>query len=188
MHESDTELIKRFLSGDNDALDELVKRHQREAVRIAFAVLSNEQDALDAAQDAFIKVFKNLHRFGGRARFSTWLYRIVYNAATDIARKRRRFVQHKVDEESKMQQAVPDSRDDGNAPEECLLRGEKIACVKGCLEALPFKYRVVVKLKDVEGLSYDDIAQVLGISRGNVMSRLYYGREKLRNMLRRKGK
>jgi RNA polymerase sigma-70 factor (ECF subfamily) len=182
---SDNDLIKQYLSGDVSALDTLIRRYQKEAVRIAYTVLGNETDAMDAAQDAFIKVFRNLERFGGRSQFSTWLYRIVYNAALDLGRKRRRFVQHVEDEDSERQFEPPEDRHDGDAPEESLLDREQAVLVRKCMEQLPQKYSVVIRMKDIEGLSYEHIGQILGVSRGNVMSRLYYGREKLRRLIKK---
>ncbi|MDZ7814740.1 MAG: sigma-70 family RNA polymerase sigma factor [Planctomycetota bacterium] len=184
MKETDNELIKMFLKGDDEAFNQLVRRYQKGAVRIAYSVLNNEQDALDAAQNAFIKVHKNLERFGGRSKFSTWLYRIVYNASMDIGRKKRRYVQHTDDEERRRQFQSPQERSDGEAPEEHLEESETMAIIRRHLEGLPEKYRTVIKLKDVEGLSYNEIAEVLSLSKTKVMSRLYYGREKLRRLIR----
>ena len=184
MKDSDNELIKRFLKGDDNAFNHLVRRYQKEAVRIAYSVLNNEQDAFDAAQNAFIKVHKNLERFGGRSKFSTWLYRIVYNASMDIGRKKRRYVQHTDNEERRQQFQAPQERSDGEAPEEHIEESETMAIIKRHLEALPEKYRTVIKLKDVEGLSYAEISETLDLSKTKVMSRLYYGREKLRRLIR----
>ncbi|MFA4987443.1 MAG: RNA polymerase sigma factor [Candidatus Brocadiia bacterium] len=183
---SDAELIKRFLKGDREALSELVDRHSKTAVRIAYTVLGNEADAYDAAQDAFVKVLRNLERFSGRSSFSTWLYRIVYNAAMDIGRKRRHFVQHKVDDDSDdpdVEAEAQNMREDGKEPMEQMLRQERAKSVRKCLELLPQKYSVVIRFKDIEGLSYEEIATILGTTKGNVMSRLFYGREKLRALL-----
>jgi RNA polymerase sigma-70 factor (ECF subfamily) len=180
---SDTDLIIRYLGGDEASFEVLVTRHQKEAVRIAYSVLGNEADAVDASQDAFIKVFRNLATFGGRSRFSTWFYRIVYNSALDIARRRKRFIQHVEDEDHERQFTPGESRGDGDAPDEILGASERDMQVWRCLQKLPSKYRTVIRLKDIENLSYEDIAKILGISRGNVMSRLYYGRTKLRRLI-----
>ena len=179
----DRTLIKRFLAGDRDALDELLRRYRGEAVRIALSVLHNEDDAFDAAQEAFIKVFRNIHKFGGRSRFSTWLYRIVYNAALDVARKKRRYVNRTEGKGEDQRAGNPGDRGEYAPPDDRLARSEKEELVRRCLDELPFKYRVVITLKDIEGLSYDEIAEMLSTSRGNVMSRLYYGRSRLRKMI-----
>jgi RNA polymerase sigma-70 factor, ECF subfamily len=174
----------RILKGDNDAANTLISRHLKAAVRIAYSVLGNEDDAQDAAQDAFIKALRNLPHFSGNSAFSTWLYRIVYNSALDIGRKRRRTVQQKVDEdEEEYESEAPQEREEGREPSDKMLRREKIEAVRRCLEKLPEKYAIVIKMKDIEKLSYDQIAEVLGTTRGNVMSRLNYGRIKLKELL-----
>lgn len=179
----DNDLIMSYLAGDGEALNELVRRYQKEAVRVAYSVLGNEDDAFDATQDAFIKVFKSLERFGGRSKFSTWLYRIVYNAAIDIGRRKRRLVQHKDIDDGELELEADSDRVGSGGPDENMLRNEREQVVRKCMAQLPYKYAVVIKLRDIEGFSYNEIAEILGTSRGNIMSRLYYGRDKLRRLI-----
>ncbi len=174
----DTELVQRAREGDRAAFRVLVERHQRASFALAIGMLRHEADARDALQEAFLKAFRNLGSFHGDAAFSTWLYRIVSNACID--RRRRRKITVEADDvtigavDSSPTLAVM-PRNPHRELERTRL-GERI---QAALAKLPDYHRDTVVLREVEGLSYAEIAEATGVSIGTVMSRLFHARQKL---------
>ncbi len=173
MQESD--LIKQAQKGDEDAFCELVCKYEKRIYNIAYKFLRNEYDAQDAAQDAIIKMYSNIRKFSFQSAFSTWMYRVTANTCLDLLRKKK----PDTDLEDFERYAV--SRD-GNPDSETINRelGENI---KRAIRMLPEKYIPIIVLKDMEGMKYEEIAQILGISVGTVKSRISRAREKLRDIL-----
>jgi len=177
----DEHLLARFAAGDRAALDDLFGRHRTVAYRVAYRLLGNEADALDAVQEGFVKVLTHLAGFQGRSSFRTWLLRVVSNAALDLGRARGR------------REAGRTDFDETDGPDPGLLvwddpaLGVEQADLRGLLDAalqkLPAAQRQTFVLHVDAGLSYREVAEVLGISIGTVMSRLYYARQKLRTAL-----
>lgn len=170
-------LLARFAGGDRAALDELFRRHRGAAYRVAYRLLGNEADALDAVQDGFVKALTHLAGFQGRSSFKTWLLRVVSNAALDLGRQRARRESRGPD--------TPDRTDaahDAN-PAHGLERADLRRLLVEALGALPEVQRRTFVLHAEAGLSYREVAEVLGISIGTVMSRLFYARQKLRAYL-----
>lgn len=167
MDESD--LIRRSRAGDVEAFDQLVGAYQDRIYQAAFRITGNREDAWDAAQDAFIRGYQGLRAFRGEAGFGTWLYRIAVNAALDIVRRRGRAA-HDLDP----LWAAPDDTA-GEA-----LRHDVQARVHQAIAGLPPEARAIVVLRDLQGLSYGEIAQVLRVPLGTVRSRLARARESLR--------
>ena len=177
----DAELVRRARAGDAGAFGELVSRYQTRILRLVRGMVP-EHDAEDVAQDAFLKAFRKLDEFDERARFYTWLYRIASNAALDW-RKRERYRRHAdLPSTPEGEDAVPDA---GPSPRTAAQRGELAAAIDRAVERLPDHYREIVVLREVEGLSYEEIAEVLRISKGTVESRLFRARERLRRVLSR---
>jgi RNA polymerase sigma-70 factor (ECF subfamily) len=178
---SDDELLARFAAGDRDALEELFRRYRLPAYRVAFRLLSQEADALDAVQEGFIKALTHLHSFQGRSSFKTWLMRVVSNAALDLGRQRGRR------ETLSLETGGGDG--DGNHPlvpdnpGQGLEQADLRRLLDQALAALPEAQRRTFVLHADGGLSYREVAEVLGISIGTVMSRLYYARQRLRAFL-----
>jgi RNA polymerase sigma-70 factor (ECF subfamily) len=178
----DGTLVERVRGGDVAAFEPLVEKYRQRVYRLAFNVLRDEEDARDVAQEAFIKAYKALPSFRGQSAFYTWLFRIVMNVAHDKARQRgaagRAFGTERVTEEE-WERTMPDP---GEAPDAAAARAEQRARITRALEALPEHHRAIIMLSDLEGLSYREIADVLNIPMGTVMSRLHNARKRLRSV------
>jgi RNA polymerase sigma-70 factor, ECF subfamily len=186
----DSQLVDRARSGDKRAFRILVERYQKRVYGIAYGVVRNEEDALDVSQEAFIKVHRNLARFQGTSSFYTWLYRIVVNLCIDQKRRKSRAMQVDFDDSRDHGDVAEDSggrisgspyRDPARAVSDAELRDE----MDRAMSALSDKHRRVVVLRELEGLSYKEIADVEEISVGTVMSRLHHARQNLQSSLRR---
>lgn len=180
----DDELLARFTRGDPAALDELFRRYRLMAFRVAFRLLGREADALDAVQDGFVKALTHLNGFQGRSSFKTWLLRVVSNAALDLGRQRGRREVVSLDaleapEHETGLLARPE--EPGGGLEQADLRRQLDAALATLSEA---QRRTFVLHVDGE-LNYREVAEVLGISIGTVMSRLFYARRRLRAYLTR---
>ena len=162
------------------AFEPLVEKYRQRVYRLAYNVLRNSEDAWDVAQEAFIKAYQALPGFRGQSAFYTWLFRIVMNVAHDKARQRgaqgRAFGTERVAEEE-WERTMPDP---GEEPDAAAARAEQRARIQQGLAALPEHHRAIIMLSDLEGLSYREIADVLDIPMGTVMSRLHNARKRLR--------
>lgn len=178
----DEQLIERAGRGDRDALNELFRRYRQVAYRVAYRLLGNEADALDAVQEAFVKALTHLRGFQGRSSFKTWLLRVVSNASLDLGRSRGR-------REALSFDAIgPQNREDieplvVDEAGRDLEREDLRRLLARALEQLPPAQRQTFVLHAEAGLSYREVAGTLNISIGTVMSRLYYARQKLRALL-----
>jgi RNA polymerase sigma-70 factor (ECF subfamily) len=184
----DRELVSAAQRGDREAFRLLFERYQRRAYGLAYGVLHNSDDAMDVVQDAFIKAHRYLNKFEGTSSFFTWLYRIVMNLAIDHIRKQRR---HKavdftdaaiseqggqVAEESLLPKML--GGNPGRALQDKEIRGR----IEQALGELSENHRAVLVMREVEGLSYEEMAEVMDCSKGTIMSRLFHAR---RNMQKR---
>lgn len=145
------------------------------------AVVHNQDDALEVAQEAFVRAYKSLSNFEERSSFSTWLYRITANLAIDFRRREGRYTVLRGDEGESELERVPSERGDSFAE---TARGELSLQLKAALNELTPEHRAVILLREVDGLSYDEISTVLDCPRGTVMSRLHYARNHLRDLLK----
>jgi RNA polymerase sigma-70 factor (ECF subfamily) len=186
--EEDRVLIEAAQSGDSRAFRKLVERHQRRAFAIAFAMVRDENDAKDLVQEAFVRVYRGLDRFEGGSRFFTWFYRILTNLAIDLLRKPgRRELEH--DDGRMASDAANEadspfvSRIDGGEPLDVVHRRELAERLEAALEALPPYHRGVVLMREVEGMSYEEMAVAMNVSKGTIMSRLFHARQKLQRAL-----
>ncbi len=171
----DLELARRSQAGDTEAFGELVSRHRDKIYTMVYRMVDNEHDACDLAQEGFVKAWQSIHQFEGRSSFYTWLYSITVNLTiSSLRRKWRR-------EEVELNDAIPSLLP---GPRVNYERTEIREQVDAALAKLSPEHRVVIVLKDLEDLQYHEIAQVLNLSLGTVMSRLFYGRKKLQSMLR----
>jgi RNA polymerase sigma-70 factor (ECF subfamily) len=174
----DNELVAMTLGGDVDAFGILVERHQRTLFNAAYRITGNREDALEATQTAFLKVYDRLRTFDARHRFFSWIFRIVVNESIDIARQRRRFV-----DESSENGEVPAAGD----PEADYSAVQASAQVHRALAKLPPDLRVVLVLRHFQELSYSEMATVIGIPEKTVRSRLFSARRELRELLAAEG-
>ena len=179
---SDDALLMKAVAGERDSLNELFHRYRSVAFRVAHRLLGNEADALDAVQDGFVKVLVHLPSFQGRSSFKTWLLRVVSNAALDLGRQRRRRATLSMDSlgSTYREECEPFTHFE---PTRELERQDLRRKVDEALAQLPAAQRQTFVLHAEAELSYREVAEVLGISIGTVMSRLYYARQRLRVLL-----
>jgi RNA polymerase sigma-70 factor, ECF subfamily len=179
-------LIQRCAAGEEDACAELVNEHQRMVYQLAFHLLGHHDEALDLSQEVFLRVFRTIHTFRGQSSLRTWIYRIVVNQSRNRQRWwRRRHRSEQVSLEDHVRHHG-DPPEPGNfaAPDRVLGRKELATQIGMALEALPFDQRTAIVLREIDGLSYDEIAFSLGVAVGTVKSRLARARESLRTQLR----
>lgn len=183
----DLDLVRRAQSGDTKAFDELVTKYRTRVYAMIYQMVRNEQDAWDLAQDGFFKAWKSLDKFRFQSSFYTWLYRIVTNVSIDWLRKKQVRAEGEFDE-SQIQPDIEPTADitpKGDvSPERQMERGELRERLDAAIARLSAEHRQVILLKEIDGLQYHEIADVVGCSIGTVMSRLFYARKKLQSMLR----
>jgi RNA polymerase sigma-70 factor, ECF subfamily len=184
----DRDLVAAAQRGDRAAFRELYDAYHRRAFAVALGVVKNPEDALDVVQEAFVKVHKHIDGFQGTASFYTWLYRIVMNLSIDHVRRSKKSKQVDYDDGV--------ARDDASAaagpwpsfespnPRRTVLRGELAGAIERALETLPEYHRAVIVLREVEGLSYEEMAEVLEVPKGTIMSRLFHARRKMQEALK----
>jgi len=182
----DNALVSAYLGGNEYAFEALVIRYQNKLASYINGILHDYDRSIDLCQEAFIRVFKNAHRYKGKYQFSTWLYRIATNLAIDELRKRQRkgkfifysVVEHFQPDENSV--PLPDRR---QCPERTFDTNEKAHRLEIAIDSLSEKYRLAFVLKEVQGLSYEETAGVLNISLGTVKSRIHRAKLLLREKL-----
>jgi RNA polymerase sigma-70 factor, ECF subfamily len=179
-------LIQRVCQGDKDAYYELVQPYERAIYAAAMSILRNPADAEEAVQEAVLKALANLHRFRGESKFSTWLIQITINESRLKVRKDRKHLYESVDEPHSDESGdyfPKDYADWREIPSEALARKELRTALQRALDSLPQKYREVLFLRDIQHLSIEETAQALGLSVGNVKTRLLRARLQMRDAL-----
>jgi RNA polymerase sigma-70 factor (ECF subfamily) len=184
----DAEVIARILGGDRDAFRVLVERHQARAHRLALRILRDDDAARDAVQEAFVKAYNNLAKFEQRSAFFTWLYRLVKNQCLDMLRRDRsgRSVEWEeggVAEAEVSNAETPEVDGVSFAPAADVMRKQLREKINAAIAQLPNGARETLILREVEGLSYTEIAEAQGIPKGTVMSRLFYARRQMQKLL-----
>lgn len=179
-------LVEKAQHGDRAALCELIHRYERKAYNLAFRLTGNHADASDAAQEALVRVYTRLHNFRGDSAFSTWLFRVVTNTCLDELRRRGRIRCTSLDDPMPGDEgAVPrQTVDEAESPVDAAERSEVQAVVQRAIGRLPEDYRVVIVMRDLQDLSYHEIAGELGTSVGTIKSRLHRARHALRTILK----
>jgi RNA polymerase sigma-70 factor (ECF subfamily) len=186
--EEDRALIAKAQQGDVAAFRSLVERHQRRAFAISLSLVRDENDARELVQEAFLRVYRGLGSFQGGSSFFTWLYRIITNLSIDLIRKPGRQLAD-IDEsrfesdESQEAEFPLLSRVDGSDPVDVMRRREIAGRLQAALDALPPYHRGVIVMREIEGLSYEEMASAMGVSKGTIMSRLFHARQKLQKAL-----
>jgi len=182
---TDEQLVERAQEGDRGALGELISRYEQRTYNLAYRLMGNHADACDAAQEALVRICVRLQNFRGDSQFSTWLYRVVTNTCLDELRRRGRNRCTSLDEALPLDEgSVPrQAADDAEGPVEYVERHEVQAAVHRAISRLPYDYRVVVILRDLHNLSYQEIAAVLGTTLGTIKSRLHRARQALRGII-----
>lgn len=180
----DLVLVERARAGDNRAFETLMLRHERRAFAIALGLVKDENDAREVVQEAFLRVHRGLSQFQGTATFFTWLYRIVTNLSIDLMRRPQR---HETDSLDQLQvelrgEAFGSTQTDAD-PLDVLWRKEVVRRVAQCVAALPPYHRGVIVMREIDGMSYEEMAREMGVSKGTIMSRLFHARQKLQRSL-----
>lgn len=182
--EIDRALIERAQASDRAAFRELVERYHRRAFGIALALVKDEEDAREVVQEAFVRVYRGLSRFNGSSSFFTWLYRIVHNLSIDVIRKPgRRDTDLDTALEQEEADGTPLGRTAGGDPLEMVQRSELSARIRAALDELPPYHRGVIVMRELQGMSYEEMAETMGVSKGTIMSRLFHARRKLQASL-----
>jgi RNA polymerase sigma-70 factor (ECF subfamily) len=183
-------LIERCAAGDDLACAQLVAEHQRMVQQLALNLLGDRDEALDLSQEVFLRVFRTIHSFRGQSQLRTWIYRIVVNQARNRQRWwRRRFRSSQVSLDAHLEQHGDKlAGRDQVTPDRMFAQKQLAARLKNALDGLPFDQRTAIVLREVDGLSYEEIAFSLGVSLGTVKSRLTRARQALRVELQEAGR
>ncbi len=189
MEADDLSLVEKARAGEADAFRALVVRYQRKVYALALGIVKDPDLAWDVAQEAFVRVHRGLADFEAKSSFSTWLFRIATHLGIDAVRRERTSRKDDLDDVAETDVAAAGegilSTALGNDPRENVLRRELAGKIQEALAALPEKHRTILVLREVEGLSYEELAERLGIHKGTVMSRLFHARKKMQAALRR---
>lgn len=182
----DRKLVRAAQKGDRAAFQKLVERYQRRVYQLAVGMLKDSDDAMDIAQETFVRVHKYLPTFKGDSSFFTWTYRIAMNLCLDAQRKKGRA--ERVDlaegDEAEIEAAMDPPSAALAGPQRSALNAELKNKLEDALASLSENHRSILLLRELEGLSYEELAKVLGIRKGTVMSRLFHARLKMQNKLR----
>ena len=187
MHLTDEVLVRKTKNGDLDAFDELVRRYEGKIYGLAYRFMGNHADAGDLAQDTFIRAYQALAGFREEASFSTWLYRIAANICRDELRKRQRRRSVSMDEMIENSPANVPTADCSYSPEEAVQRLEVQRQVQLCLNELSDAHRLILIMREIQGLSYEEIADALQCSMGTVKSRISRARSALKDRMSEQG-
>ena len=174
------ELIIKAGRGDAYAFEQLMSAHESKMYAVALRMCGNREDAQDCLQEAMIRVYRAISGFKGQSSFSTWVYRITMNSCLDELRRRKNRTATSLD--AMLENGFAPS-DDGDTPEQSSLRSEQRRVLERAIADLPDDMKAAIVLRDIQGCSYDEIAQALNANVGTIKSRISRGREKLRSML-----
>ncbi len=182
----ETRLIQQIKNGNIAAFEELAARYQKQIFSLAYRMCGNQEDAADMAQEALIKVYRNVEKFKGDSKFSTWLYRVVTNTCLDEMKKMKRKQVYSLDDEleTKDGSLKRDLEDNAPTPEDRAEQRERSEAIQDALMRVSETHRRVLVLRDIQGFSYEEIAGMLECSEGTVKSRLSRAREALRKVLK----
>ncbi len=185
--ETDADAIRDFLDGKRSAFDTLVMKYQDRVFNICYRMLGDYDESDDCAQDVFVRVYRSLGKFRFESKFSTWLYRITVNScknrlASVSHRRNRSMVRLNGDPDSEV--SGIDIRDNGASPSNAFEKKEMNRLIQSAIQSLPEAQRMVVVLRDIEGLPYDEISKLSGLNPGTVKSKLARARRRLRDALK----
>lgn len=183
MNEQEQAWVRAAQNGDQTAFGHLVEQYQKKVFALTIRMCPTPELAEEAAQEAFLSAWQGLPFFRGDSAFSTWLYRLASNACVDLMRKENRHQGPSPDDET----TYTDIPDTAPTPEKLAEQKELRAQIEAGLQSLPAEYRAVLLLREIQQLSYDEIAEVLSLDLGTVKSRISRGRKQLRNFLVKSG-
>ncbi len=174
-------ILQKAKNGDMLAFEQLVLRHEKIVYHVALRMMSNAEDAQDLSQEIWIKIYRSLDRFDGMSAFSTWIYRIAVNACIDEMRKRKGKQSISMEEAAEKDDGIGlQIADEGVTPEESFMQKEAYQELLSAMEKLSPEHKAVLILRDVKGLSYEEIAEIMNLQEGTVKSRLFRARGNLR--------
>ena len=176
------DLIRKAKQGDMHAFEELILKHEKIVYNLALRMMNHSEDAKDISQEVFLKAYRSLSNFDERSAFSTWIYRITHNTCIDEMRKRKGKQNYSLEEELENEEGSMQRQiaDEGDTPEESLLREEQKSEILQALDSLSEEHKAAIVLRDVKGLSYEEIAEILELSLGTVKSRISRARNQLK--------
>jgi RNA polymerase sigma-70 factor (ECF subfamily) len=181
---AELELVERSKGGDLAAFEELVVMYQKQVYNLGYRMMGSEEDACDMAQEAFLKAFRSIRKFNGKSSFGTWVYRIAVNVCIDELRRRKKVklypVVHNDNPETGSGKLITDT---GDLPEERIERQETRKQVQRAINRLAEDYRAKIILRDIQGRTYQEIAEILDINIGTVKSRISRARQSLKEEL-----
>lgn len=184
---NDLEIVDRVLAGDNEAFSGIIQDYQNRIFRYVYSKVYDYDEALDMTQEIFVMTMESLKSFRRESKFSTWLYSIMVNYCKNYRKKRERYAVIPItrgDGAEEFELQIPDDRED---PARDIIDGDSLRIVKEELFNLPDDYREILILRDIEGLSYNDIVRVLGINLSSVKVRIHRGRAMLKKRLAERG-
>lgn len=183
---TDRELVAQCQQGQLDVYEHVVHRYRQRVYALAFSMLRNEQDAVDVAQETFVRAWQNLGKFRRESSVYTWLYRITTNLCIDRARRRERRAEVALDDavDPVARADAPEPPSANSSPADEAQRRELARQIDAAVRELSPEHRAVIQLREFEGLDYAAIAQAVGCNVGTVMSRLFYARKQLQNILK----
>lgn len=176
--ETDSSLVKKCANGDKLAFEALVERYERPIYNIAYRVMNNSEDAMDITQNIFMKAYQKIDTFDRSRKFFSWLYRIAVNESINYSKLKH--LTGEIDSDHVI-------RERGLNPEQKYAQSEMHEDLQNAIESLDFKYRTVIVLKHFQGLSYKEMSEILEIPEKTVKSRLFTGRQLLKNILTERG-
>jgi len=183
----DAVLVTQAQAGDYKAFDQLVTRHRGKVYAMIMNMVKNDADAWDLAQDSFIKAWKALPKFENRSKFSTWLFRISHNVVYDKMRKKKIRSEGELDDQlldaNRIDMTAPTAPKLERRPDEALVGKELKQRIDDALSKISPEHRETIVLREVQGMDYKEIAEIMECSLGTVMSRLFYARKKLQSLL-----
>lgn len=187
--EREQQLIADARKGDVAAFEALIGEHQKRIFSIAFRMAGNPEDAADMAQEVLIKIFKNLGKFQGNSKFSTWVYRVATNTCLDELKKLRRHTAYSLDQELETEEGsvAAELADEAPTPEESAERRDLQRVVSEAIGMLSEDHKKAILLRDMQGFSYEEIANILQCSVGTVKSRINRARAQLKKILIKNG-
>ena len=178
--EQEAQIVQQVLQGDVNAFEDLVTEYEKNVYSLTLRMTGNAEDAADMTQETFIKAYNSLSAFRGDSKFSVWLYRIATNVCLDFLRSRSRKPTVSLSmEDDDGEEVELDIADDSQSPERLLERGLTRDAVRRGLKALSAEYRQILLLREIQGLSYEEIADVLTLEVGTVKSRIFRARKRL---------
>ncbi len=183
--EKEKVLVAKAKNGDIDAFESLVKANEKIIYNIVYRIMNNQEDTYDVSQETFIKAYTKLNQFNQESKFSTWLYRIATNTALDELRRRKGKETFSIDKmvDGKENDIMPQHADESEDVEKKIGDKEQVKIIEHGLKELSQDHRVVLTLRDMQGLSYEEISKVLQITLGTVKSRISRARRDMKNIL-----